>query len=30
LRLVRAGEGGRAADLAEKHIRGFHGTLVNG
>ncbi|WP_372348422.1 FadR/GntR family transcriptional regulator [Streptomyces sp. KL116D] len=28
LRLVRAGEGERAADLAEKHIRGFHGRLV--
>lgn len=29
LRLVRAGEGSRAADLAETHIRGFHGTLVD-
>jgi len=29
LRLVRAGEGSRAASLAEKHIRGFHGTLVD-
>ncbi|MFI6874683.1 FadR/GntR family transcriptional regulator [Streptomyces sp. NPDC050400] len=28
LRLVRAGEGARAADLAEQHIRGFHGRLV--
>jgi GntR family transcriptional repressor for pyruvate dehydrogenase complex len=28
LRLVRAGEGARAADLVERHIRGFHGTLV--
>jgi DNA-binding FadR family transcriptional regulator len=28
LRLVRAGEGARAADLAERHIRGFHGKLV--
>ncbi|MEU8542289.1 FCD domain-containing protein [Streptomyces sp. NPDC048717] len=28
LRLIRAGEGGRAADLVEQHIRGFHGTLV--
>lgn len=29
LRLVRTGEGSRAADLVEKHIRGFHGTLVD-
>jgi DNA-binding FadR family transcriptional regulator len=29
LRLVRKGEGGAAADLAERHIRGFHGTLVD-
>ncbi|WP_372341193.1 FadR/GntR family transcriptional regulator [Streptomyces sp. CC224E] len=29
LRLVRAGKGARAADLVEKHIRGFHGTLVD-
>lgn len=29
LRLVHAGEGTAAADLAEKHIRGFHGTLVD-
>lgn len=28
LRLVRAGDGAAAADLAERHIRGFHGTLV--
>lgn len=28
LRLVRAGDGARAADLVEEHIRGFHGTLV--
>ncbi|NED82486.1 FCD domain-containing protein, partial [Streptomyces sp. SID11233] len=28
LRLVRAGEATAAADLAERHIRGFHGTLV--
>jgi GntR family transcriptional regulator, transcriptional repressor for pyruvate dehydrogenase complex len=28
LRLVRAGEGAQAADLVEKHIRGFHGRLV--
>ncbi|MBT2442675.1 FadR family transcriptional regulator [Streptomyces sp. ISL-36] len=28
LRLVRAGEGSAAADLVERHIRGFHGTLV--
>ncbi|MDT0419599.1 GntR family transcriptional regulator [Streptomyces sp. DSM 41982] len=28
LRLVRAGEATAAADLAEHHIRGFHGTLV--
>lgn len=28
LRLVRAGEGERAADLVETHIRGLHGTLV--
>ncbi|PZT77865.1 MULTISPECIES: FadR/GntR family transcriptional regulator [unclassified Streptomyces] len=28
LRLVRAGEGARAADLVERHIRGLHGTLV--
>lgn len=30
LRLVREGEGTRAADLVEQHIRGFHGTLVDG
>ncbi|MFS0695440.1 FadR/GntR family transcriptional regulator [Streptomyces nitrosporeus] len=30
LRLVRAGDGDAAADLAEAHIRGFHGTLVDG
>lgn len=29
LRLVREDEGGAAADLAERHIRGFHGTLVD-
>ncbi|GLX50425.1 GntR family transcriptional regulator [Streptomyces hygroscopicus subsp. hygroscopicus] len=29
LRLLRAGEGVRAADVAEKHIRGFHGGLVD-
>ncbi|MFF9481046.1 FadR/GntR family transcriptional regulator [Streptomyces sp. NPDC014733] len=29
LRLVRAGDGTAAADLAERHIRGFHGTLVD-
>ncbi|WP_225830431.1 FadR/GntR family transcriptional regulator [Streptomyces sp. NK08204] len=29
LRLVRVGEGAAAADLVEKHIRGFHGTLVD-
>ncbi|UXY25197.1 FadR/GntR family transcriptional regulator [Streptomyces sp. HUAS TT20] len=29
LRLVRAGKGLEAADLVEKHIRGFHGTLVD-
>ncbi|MDQ8704914.1 FCD domain-containing protein [Streptomyces sp. LHD-70] len=29
LRLVRAGQGAEAADLVEKHIRGFHGTLVD-
>ncbi|MDQ1009245.1 GntR family transcriptional repressor for pyruvate dehydrogenase complex [Streptomyces sp. V4I23] len=29
LRLVREGEGGAAADLAERHIRGFHGSLVD-
>ncbi|OON79192.1 FadR/GntR family transcriptional regulator [Streptomyces tsukubensis] len=28
LRLVREGRGAEAADLAERHIRGFHGTLV--
>ncbi|TWV48880.1 FadR family transcriptional regulator [Streptomyces misionensis] len=28
LRLVRAGEGAQAADVAERHIRGFHGGLV--
>ncbi|RII17824.1 Pyruvate dehydrogenase complex repressor [Streptomyces sp. YIM 130001] len=28
MRLVRAGDGARAADLVEQHIRGFHGTLV--
>lgn len=28
LRLLRSGDGARAADLAERHIRGFHGTLV--
>ncbi|MYU26415.1 FCD domain-containing protein [Streptomyces sp. SID8352] len=30
LRLVRAGDGEGAADLVERHIRGFHGTLVAG
>ncbi|WP_405741995.1 FCD domain-containing protein [Streptomyces sp. NBC_01525] len=30
LRLVRAGDGTAAADLAERHIRGFHGGLVEG
>ncbi|MEU9796251.1 FCD domain-containing protein [Streptomyces sparsogenes] len=30
LRLVRAGQGAEAADLVEEHIRGFHGTLVDG
>ncbi|MEV0850123.1 FCD domain-containing protein [Streptomyces sp. NPDC049954] len=30
LRLVHEGEGKAAADLAEEHIRGFHGTLVDG
>ncbi|MFE9251997.1 FadR/GntR family transcriptional regulator [Streptomyces sp. NPDC007088] len=30
LRLVREGDGEAAADLAEEHIRGFHGTLVDG
>ncbi|MFE9773504.1 FadR/GntR family transcriptional regulator [Streptomyces sp. NPDC005931] len=29
LRLVRAGQAAAAADLVEKHIRGFHGTLVD-
>ncbi|MEU8912550.1 FCD domain-containing protein [Streptomyces nigrescens] len=29
LRLVRAGKGTQAADLAEAHIRGFHGRLVD-
>ncbi|MEU2679726.1 GntR family transcriptional regulator [Streptomyces sp. NPDC007107] len=29
LRLVRTGHGEEAADLAELHIRGFHGTLVD-
>lgn len=29
LRLVRTGDGEAAADLAERHIRGFHGTLVD-
>ncbi|MGC4951077.1 FadR/GntR family transcriptional regulator [Streptomyces sp. DT224] len=29
LRLVRAGDGARAADLVEAHIRGLHGTLVD-
>lgn len=29
LRLVHQGDGKAAADLAEKHIRGFHGTLVD-
>ncbi|GFN00564.1 hypothetical protein Sfulv_53740 [Streptomyces fulvorobeus] len=28
LRLVREGRGAEAADLAEQHIRGLHGTLV--
>ncbi|MFJ9928424.1 FadR/GntR family transcriptional regulator [Streptomyces misionensis] len=28
LRLVRAGEGAQAADVADQHIRGFHGGLV--
>ncbi|MEU2119619.1 FCD domain-containing protein [Streptomyces sp. NPDC016459] len=30
LRLVRAGEGAAAADLVERHIRGFHGAVVGG
>lgn len=29
LRLLREGRGPEAADLAERHIRGFHGTLVD-
>ncbi|WP_151769619.1 FadR/GntR family transcriptional regulator [Streptomyces abyssomicinicus] len=29
LRLVRTGDGAGAADLVERHIRGFHGTLVD-
>ncbi|GAA2447715.1 FCD domain-containing protein [Streptomyces pulveraceus] len=29
LRLVRAGEGAKAADLVERHIRNLHGTLVD-
>jgi DNA-binding GntR family transcriptional regulator len=29
LRLVRTGDGPAAADLVERHIRGFHGTLVD-
>ncbi|MFF8501276.1 FadR/GntR family transcriptional regulator [Streptomyces anulatus] len=29
LRLVRTGQGEEAADLAEAHIRGFHGSLVD-
>ncbi|MEU5218145.1 FCD domain-containing protein [Streptomyces sp. NPDC020807] len=29
LRLIRAGEGARAAELVERHIREFHGTLVD-
>lgn len=29
LRLVRVDQGDEAADLAELHIRGFHGTLVD-
>ncbi|MER6118752.1 FCD domain-containing protein [Streptomyces sp. NPDC001743] len=29
LRLVRAGEGPRAADVVEAHIRGLHGKLVD-
>ncbi|WP_406385488.1 FadR/GntR family transcriptional regulator [Streptomyces sp. NBC_01618] len=29
LRLVRAGEGVKAADLVERHIRSLHGTLVD-
>ncbi|WP_019546228.1 FadR/GntR family transcriptional regulator [Streptomyces sulphureus] len=29
LRLLREGRGQEAADLAERHIRGFHGTLVD-
>ncbi|MEU2243019.1 FCD domain-containing protein [Streptomyces sp. NPDC018338] len=28
LRLLRAGDGPAAAELVERHIRGFHGTLV--
>ncbi|MFD3568655.1 FadR/GntR family transcriptional regulator [Streptomyces sp. NPDC058667] len=28
LRLLRAGEGAAAADLVERHIRGFHGAVV--
>ncbi|MFH0245392.1 FadR/GntR family transcriptional regulator [Streptomyces sp. HK10] len=28
LRLLRAGDGAAAADLVERHIRGFHGALV--
>ncbi|MFD0147992.1 FadR/GntR family transcriptional regulator [Streptomyces sp. NPDC055721] len=28
LRLVRAGDGPAAAELVERHIRGFHGTLA--
>lgn len=30
LALVREGRGGEAADLVERHIRGLHGTLVEG
>jgi DNA-binding FadR family transcriptional regulator len=29
LRLVRSGDGEAAADLVERHIRGFHGSLVD-
>ncbi|MFE7752750.1 FadR/GntR family transcriptional regulator [Streptomyces sp. NPDC057428] len=30
LRLIREGRGSEAADLVEEHIRGLHGTLVDG
>ncbi|MFJ4964594.1 putative L-lactate dehydrogenase operon regulatory protein [Streptomyces sp. ADI96-02] len=30
LTLVRRGRGGEAADLVERHIRGLHGTLIDG